>query len=596
MKKWILALSAFLVLVLAFFIYNRAHRKMVITEITLKQEEYEVVKYESFKPGELWIDDQGHHIQAHGGGILYDEKTKKYYWYGENKAYPDHYPRNGVIGMSCYSSTDLYNWKYEGLALSAVTDPDAGYPLSDLKPDRVFERPKVIYNDKTKKYVMWAHIESPDYSYARAGVAISDSPTGPFTYLGSERPNGQMSRDMTLFKDDDGTAYLIYASEHNRTLYISKLTDDYLKQSGEYVRVFIDQSREAPAIIKHEGKYYMVTSACTGWAPNEAKYAVADNIFGPWTEIGNPCIGENAHLTFYSQSTFILPMPNQKGRYIFMADRWNPKNLGDSRYVWLPLDFYDGKMVIEYFDEWSMENTKRVYAEEISVNTTLNTKPGLPHTIDVLVEGEKGSYKVEWEYDKKNLGTIGQFKANAKILDLNVTKQIGKINVYPANLIYFVDCAPDESKEYLEVKKTNNLLNSVSDKAYGVDPVTGKSWGYEKTKDIYAYNENTDMFSSVRADESQVAGNGVKYKFEVPNETYKVYVGLHDPWANSGRYMNLEVNGEVKEKDFVCPADKRTYIYDVTVNNGEITVDVLRSEKSTNNSHAPLVSFIMIGK
>ena len=73
------------------------------------------------------------------------------------------------------------------------------------------ERPKVIHNDRTGKYVMWFHLElkGKGYKAARVGVAVSDSPTGPFRYLGSMRPNGNMSRDMTLFKDDNGDAYLI---------------------------------------------------------------------------------------------------------------------------------------------------------------------------------------------------------------------------------------------------------------------------------------------------------------------------------------------------------------------------------------------------
>ena len=101
-------------------------------------------------------------------------------------------------------------------------------PNHDLHPSKVLERPKVIYNRKTGKFVMWAHVESADYSKACAGVAVSDSPAGPFTYLGSFRPNDAMSRDQTVFVDDDGRAYQFYSSENNATMYISLLTDDYL--------------------------------------------------------------------------------------------------------------------------------------------------------------------------------------------------------------------------------------------------------------------------------------------------------------------------------------------------------------------------------
>nr|GLL28499.1 uncharacterized protein LOC109164557 [Ipomoea trifida] len=85
----------------------------------------------------------------------------------------------------------------------------------------------------------------------------------------------------------------------------------------------------------------MVTSGCSGWAPNEALVHVADSVMGPWETIGNPCVGGSKGFrvaTFFSQSTFVLPMPNSPpGWFIFMADRWKPDDLRDSRYVWLPL-------------------------------------------------------------------------------------------------------------------------------------------------------------------------------------------------------------------------------------------------------------------
>ncbi|HEY8363032.1 MAG TPA: glycoside hydrolase family 43 protein [Tissierellaceae bacterium] len=310
-------------------------------------------KITSFKPGEVWLDVDGVPIQAHGGGILY--KDGVYYWYGENRTGGG--PR--AVGISCYSSTDLYNWKHEGVVLTRVLDD----PNHDLAVGKVLERPKVIYNEKTGKYVMWMHIDSPDYSYARAGVAVSDKPTGPFEYIGSYRPVGAMSRDMTVFKDDDGKAYLIFSSENNSTMYVALLTEDYLKPEGTYTRNFENRWREAPAIFKHDGKYYLITSGCTGWDPNEAEYAVADSPLGPWKVMGNPCKGENADKTFFSQSTYVLPVADKPGAYIFMADRWKKNNLGDSRYIWLPIFIENGNLSIFWMDEWDLsifdKNTKK---------------------------------------------------------------------------------------------------------------------------------------------------------------------------------------------------------------------------------------------
>jgi len=308
-------------------------------------------------PGEVWKDTSGNAINAHGGGILYH--NGKYYWYGEYKKGKTKLPegatwecyRTDVTGVSCYSSTDMVNWTFEGIVLPNVKDD----PEHDLHTSKVLERPKVIYNASTGKFVMWAHIDSGDYSKAAAGVAVSDSPTGQFTYLGSFRPNGGMSRDQTLFVDDDGKAYQLCSSEHNATLYINELTDDYLKPTGKFTRNFIDKSREAPAVFKYGGKYYMITSGCTGWDPNQAELAVADSIMGPWQTIGNPCTGQDADKTFYGQSTYVQPVHGLKNCYIAMFDRWNKKDLESSRYLWLPISFDNGKITIPWRDKWSMD-------------------------------------------------------------------------------------------------------------------------------------------------------------------------------------------------------------------------------------------------
>jgi beta-xylosidase len=206
----------------------------------------------------------------------------------------------------------------------------------------------------TKKFVMWMHIDSEDYSFARAGVATSSKPTGPYKYYFSMQPNNHMSRDMTLFKDDDGKAYHIYSSEDNSTLHISQLSDDYLTPSGKFIRIMENNYREAPAMFKSNGKYYLITSGCTGWDSNAANYAVADSIMGKWQIVGNPCIGDGSDKTFQSQSTFVLPIAGKKDSFIFMADRWNKTNLEDSRYIWLPIRIDNDKIIIKWMDAWNL--------------------------------------------------------------------------------------------------------------------------------------------------------------------------------------------------------------------------------------------------
>jgi lysophospholipase L1-like esterase len=292
------------------------------------------------------LDTDGQPIDAHGGGVLLHDGV--YYLFGEVKKgrtrlvpgqnWEDY--RVDAGGVSCYFSRDLVHWTYKGIALA----PDSTDTASDLHISKVIERPKVIYNEATKQFVMWMHIDKNDYGYARAGVAVSDKPQGPYRYLGCVRPNGQMCRDMTAFRDDDGRAYLVYASENNNTMQVCLLSKDYLSPTQVYQRILIGQRREAPAVFKSGSRYYLITSLCSGWDPNPARVAVADSMMGSWVQEGNPCVGKDSGTTFSSQSAYVLPLSG--GSFLFMADRWNKTDLEHSGYLWLPFKVEDGRVEI----------------------------------------------------------------------------------------------------------------------------------------------------------------------------------------------------------------------------------------------------------
>ena len=366
--------------------------KYLLLAIMTLQSFIMVAQDNAFYPGKIVPDDRGIHINAHGGGLLYHDGT--YYWFGEHKGA---HSSAAFVGVTSYSSSDLYHWKYEGVALSVESDPQ-----SDITQGCILERPKVIYNEKTGKFVLYFHLElkGQGYKAARVGVAVSDKVTGPYTFLKSYRPNagiwpinmtkaqrldktkasdfehrgnkdwrkavvdglftrrdfsgGQMSRDMTLFVDDDGKAYHIYSSEDNLTLQLAELSDDYLSYTGKYVRIAPGGRNEAPALFKRRGTYFMITSGCTGWKPNTARLFTAHSIWGPWTKHPNPCVGIDARLTFHSQSTFVQPVIGKKDAFIFMADRWTPENPIDARYIWLPIRFENGLPILEWFDKWDL--------------------------------------------------------------------------------------------------------------------------------------------------------------------------------------------------------------------------------------------------
>lgn len=239
---------------------------------------------------------------------------------------------------------------------------------------------------------MWFHLELRGQSYkaARAGVAVSDKVTGPYTFIKSYRPNagfmpyypegtpdnemvncdhittksdgffcrdlpgGQMARDMNVFADDDGKAYHIFSAEENFTLDIAELNSDFTGHTGKFARVYVGHQTEAPAIFKHNGTYYMIGSGTTGWAPNPARWFSAKSILGPWTYHGNPCQGAGSEITFGGQSTYVLPVAGKKDAFIFMADKWVPKDAIDGRYLWLPITFNGDDITINWLDNWDL--------------------------------------------------------------------------------------------------------------------------------------------------------------------------------------------------------------------------------------------------
>ena len=296
--------------------------------------------------GQKWLDTDGNVIHAHGGHMLFFEGW--YYWYGED--------RRGDNYVACYRTKDFKSFEFRGDIITtatptspirvktnlALTGKDEAGNLHKVN----LERPKVLYCEYTKKFVLWCHYENGlNYDDARCAVATSDYPDRDFVYHGSLNPFGDMARDCTLFKDDDGRAYFIAASRGNADLHIWRLTKDFLSTDKLVNILFQNEYREAPALFKKDGRYYMLSSYCTGWAPNQGKWSVADSIDGDWEILEN--FGDET--TFDSQPAFVL---ERDGRYIYVGDRWGGRGdkYFDSTYIVLPIKFEGQKPYIE-FDE-----------------------------------------------------------------------------------------------------------------------------------------------------------------------------------------------------------------------------------------------------
>lgn len=301
----------------------------------------------TFKNGGYLNDASGKRIEAHGGGFLYEDGT--WYWFGEDKSQNS----GNFKAVNCYSSTNLTNWTFRRAIITRST-------ASELSTaDRIVERPKVIYNETTKQYVMWLHWEGQNYAEAKAGVFSSSTIDGNYTYRSAFRPNNNMSRDDTLFKDDDGKAYFISAANENADLVLYELSDDYLTVKRQVAVLWAGAKREAPAMFKHDGRYYLITSACTGWDPNQAQYATATSIGGPWstrTNIGNST-------TYDTQSTFVIPIQGtQATTYIYVGDRWQDPDLVSSKYIFLPLKVSGTSLSLDYYEAWQLNLTTGVWS------------------------------------------------------------------------------------------------------------------------------------------------------------------------------------------------------------------------------------------
>lgn len=265
------------------------------------------------KNGTVWLDTAGNPIHCHGGHIVKFGDT--YYWYGED--------RRGNAYVSCYASQDLLDWVFRGniLTVHSKTADLFGYDcrLSVNGKKVNIERPKVVYNAKTGKYILWAHYENgSDYRDAAIALASCDSPDGDFIYHGNFRPFGYMSRDCNVFFEN-GKMYFASAANENEDLHIYRMDDSYTGVEALVQKAFVGQSREAPAFFHLQGKTYVLTSQCTGWLPNQGGYAASNSIENTWSGVFD--FGNDT--TYHSQPTSVLTLRvNGEEQNIYIGDRW----------------------------------------------------------------------------------------------------------------------------------------------------------------------------------------------------------------------------------------------------------------------------------
>ena len=242
----------------------------------------------SLQNGAGWLDTDGNQIEAHGGNILKIDGV--YHWFGATKKELEYKGKPCVaecsLGVNLYTSSDLMTWKFAAMVFNhtQIDVPVAGVPggQAPVLPLRI-ERPKVIFNAATKMYVLAFHCEDAPYGVGLRGVASSATPTGPFAWSHAENPNGLFSMDMTEYvdpNDPSGQAYHIRTARHNPARWKgentqwtvgSKLSKDYLSTVPGDVCFNASVSAEGPAMLYHDGAYFIFASHLSGLAPNPAR-------------------------------------------------------------------------------------------------------------------------------------------------------------------------------------------------------------------------------------------------------------------------------------------------------------------------------------
>lgn len=345
---------------------------------------------DSIKPGQVWLDTEGKRIQAHGGSVIYIDGI--YYWYGENKEKTTGDSGIWHWGVKCYASKDLYNWEDKGI----IIPPDTKNPHSSLHPASMADRPHIIFNEKTGKFVCWIKVMKKDGSQQET-VLTSDTILGPYTIVQDGlMPLGMSAGDFDLAVAPDGKAYYYFERVHSETI-CADLTEDYTDVTGYYSTHFPRCSpphvREATAHFCRHGKHYLVTSGTTGYLPNPSELAIADTWHGPYKVLGNPHPLDDSQTSYHSQISSVFKVVGKKDLYIAVADRWVPnqmdleyteyaaaferlfapnydgewkldekfgidenRNTSVADYVWLPFRF-DGDMAyLDWIDEWKIED------------------------------------------------------------------------------------------------------------------------------------------------------------------------------------------------------------------------------------------------
>ncbi len=321
----------------------------LLAQKTVKNQDLIIVNFDKQGNQVIRYNSVGDAIDAHDGEIALFGGT--YYLYGTSYDCGFEWGNKNApfCGFKVYSSKDMRTWTDKGYLFDAKTE--VWQTRCNGNTYGCF-RPHVIFNNKTKLYVLWINVYDNVSGYR---VFTSKTPIGPFNEVAEPKlavnanmPAGGLNNgDHDTFVDDNGTAYLAYTDWRTKgTIVIEKLSSDYLTGTGEVVKGVTDGNTEAPGMFKRNGIYYVVYSDpnCGYCSGTGASYKTSGSPLGPWSAAkrisNNSCGG---------QPSFVSTIKLDSGNlYLFGSDLWNnaAKNEALANYYWAPLRFNsDGSII-----------------------------------------------------------------------------------------------------------------------------------------------------------------------------------------------------------------------------------------------------------
>ena len=363
-------------------------------------------EYQTIVNDTFWKDTNGNNIYSQGGGVFKFGDT--YYWYGVHYKGAETYAANpskknsdtGFVSVTCYSSKDLVNWKFENDVLTASTK-NFGFAYW-------FGRLGVAYCPKSKRYVLVAQYNES------VMFASCDSPTGDFKVENVQdqitNVQKQGTGDQTIFVDDDGQAYLICSNKGGRGhQYVSKLRESDFLYAEPAVEVAKGSGREGNCMFKYKGKYYFCASDLHGWNSSHSYYMVADNINGPysgWKVMG----GTDNDFSHVTQTGFFYTVKGSKQETVlFCGDRWSDfagNGLGYNQ--WVPLTVNGDDVQFNSLSEWELDAETGQWSVGAGNNYILNPSFEADRVSQTTLAGWKASGTGN---SNKNSAHIGNWSA-----------------------------------------------------------------------------------------------------------------------------------------------------------------------------------------